>query len=106
MLGEEGERPLQGEVRARFVVAAALVAIEAVVGVVDINGHRRIGLFDLAYVVHRDVLILLAEMQYGGRLGLLRQHRRDAAAVIADGRLDARDSAGRGVGERTAPAIA
>ena len=45
-------------------------------------------------------------MQHDRHLRLLAEHGRDAAAVIADGRLDAGDPASRRVRERAAPAIA
>src|ERR1700722_4152369 len=86
MIVEKRQRALQGEIGARFIVAAALVAIAAVIGVVNVDGHRGIGLLDLVLVACREVLILLAEMQHDRPLRLLAEHGRDAAAVIADGR--------------------
>src|SRR6266566_4427649 len=67
-----------------FVVAAALVAGEAVAGVVDMNFHIRTLLFDDLNIAHRDRMILVAEMQERRNLGLFVDIPRDGAAIVTD----------------------
>src|SRR5258708_8738088 len=70
MLLEEGDGALAGE-RGRFrLVAAALVAIEAMPGRVEMDLHLRPLLAHGLDVGERNAGVLLAEMQHGGRGGL------------------------------------
>src|SRR6185312_16781496 len=106
MFLEEFERALERGLGGLGVVAAALVAAEAVPGLVDIErdiGPRCLHLLDVA---HRDALILIAEMQHHRYLRLLARVRRHHAAVIAY-RCGSAGQPRRGEeGEPAAPAIA
>src|ERR1700743_2565587 len=63
MLGEEGQGALACEFGAPGVVAAALVAIEAVARWIEIDRNVGIGGLDLFDGSQRDVFVFLAEMQ-------------------------------------------
>src|SRR5689334_12157348 len=73
LVGEELKRALAGEVGAGCVVAAALVAVEAVVGGVDEHVQVRKGRADLGHVVHGDVLVALTEVEDRRHMGRLAQ---------------------------------
>ena len=72
--------------RRRFVVAAALVAMEAVAGVrIDVDLAVAAALrLDRLDIRHRDALVLLAEMHLHRHLRLLVGELRDLAAVVGD----------------------
>jgi hypothetical protein len=63
MLGEELQRPRPGEGGAGSVVALAVIAVEAVIGGIDVDLDLRVRRGDFLHACDRDVLILLAEMQ-------------------------------------------
>src|SRR6185503_19755105 len=91
MLDEEVLGALPGEIAARLVEAAALVAMEAVATAwidVDLAVAGTL-LLDGLDVGHRDAGILLAEVQLHRALRLLVSEGDDAAAVIADRRTKA-----------------
>src|SRR5215207_7340736 len=91
MLGEERGGALPGNVAAILVEAAALVAMEAMAGVlVHVDIDVRTLLLDRLDIGHRDAGILLAEMQLHRALRLLVGEGDDAAAVITDRRAQAR----------------
>src|SRR5216684_1416100 len=85
VLGQEIRGPLPRHVAAVLVEAAALVAMEAVAGVL-VDEDFDVGplLLDDLDVGHRDAGILLAEVKLGRALRLLVGKGDDAAAVIAD----------------------
>src|SRR5271167_1555661 len=64
------------------VPAAALVAMEAVVGGIVVDLDLGMELADLVHVRHRDVHVLVAEMQLRRHGGLLALGAVDAAAVV------------------------
>ena len=86
---EERDRA-DGERGARRVVALAVVAIEPVVGVIDMDLDLRMGGGDLFYPGDGDVLVVVAEMQerWHARPQVLEAD--DAAAVVADRGAQAR----------------
>src|SRR5215207_1021071 len=105
VLAEELQRARHGLFGGRGVVAAALVAMEAVIGRVVEDLHVGMELAELVHVRHRDVHVLVAEMQLGRHLGLLVLEAVDAATVVT------RDSVGlepgRGQpGDGATPAVA
>src|SRR5258708_22013709 len=71
VLGHELQGTGIGLRRRKCVVAAALVAVEAVVGgiVVDEGGGMEVP--QLVHMRHRDVHVLVAEMQHGRHVGRL-----------------------------------
>ena len=79
-----------GERGARRVVALPLVAIEAVVGGIDVDLDVRMGGGDLFDPGDRDVRVLLAEMEERRDLRLQVLLPDDPAAVIADRGAEAR----------------
>src|SRR5579859_574443 len=81
---EKVQRALQCQLGACLVVAGALVAVEAVAGIVEMDRNLRIARADLVDVGQRDALILLAEMQQGRNLGRAIEELADLSAVIAD----------------------
>src|SRR5713101_9876196 len=106
VLGQPGERAPKRLLVGGFVVAAALVAGEAVAGVVDMNFHIRTLLLDDLDVAHRDRMILVAEMQERRNLrppvGILR----DGAAVVTDRAGQTVEIAGRQEHDAAAHAVA
>src|ERR1051325_888279 len=103
---EPGGRAIPRLLVRGLVVAAALVAAEAVAGaLVDVDVAIRPLLLDRVDVGHRDRLVLVAEMQ-------LRRHPRlevdvlgDLAAVVADRRGEPVELAGRQERDRAAHAV-
>src|SRR5580700_6646692 len=87
VLRQERHRALPGEVGGGFLIAAALVAVEAVLGVgIDVDLAIAAALaFDYFDVAHRDRSVLLAEMHLHGDFRLLIGVLGDLAAVIANG---------------------
>ncbi len=77
------------------VVAFPMIAIEAMVGRVDVHVDVPVGGGDLADASDRDMLVLLAEVEHGRDLRLQVLHAYDAAAVIADRGAQARKPARR-----------
>src|SRR5262245_20044616 len=71
VLAEELQRARHGLLGGRGVVAAALVAMEAVIGRVVEDLHVGMELPELVHVRHRDVHVLVAEVQLGRHVGLL-----------------------------------
>src|ERR1051325_1590943 len=94
VLAEKLQRARHGLLGGRGVVAAALVAMEAVIGRVIEDLHLGMELPELVHMRHRDVHVLVAEMQLGRDLRLLALQAMDAAAVIA--RHGVRPEPGRG----------
>src|SRR5437764_11987706 len=106
MLFEERDRALARDSRAFGVVAAALVAIEAVAGRVNVNlDAARMGGAQLLDIGQRDRVIRLAEMRQHRAFRLLLRDRSDAAAVIDDRRVEAGKPGPRDPGAEPAPAI-
>src|SRR5262249_53336309 len=64
------------------VVAAAFVAMEAVVCRVVVDEHVGMEFADLVHMRHRDVHVLVAEMQHGRHLRLLALGAVNAAAAL------------------------
>jgi len=95
-------------VRSRAIfVAAALVAVEAVAGRVDVDlDALRVGRPHLLDVAERNGVVLLAEMHQHRASRLLLRDRADAAAVIRHGGGKPRKARRRNPGEKSAPAIA
>src|SRR5216684_8538926 len=87
VLAEELQCPRHGLLGGRRVPAAALVAMEAVVGRVVVDEHVGMKLPDLVHMRHRDVHVLVAEMQHGRHGGFLVLGAVDAAAVVAGHRI-------------------
>src|SRR5262249_60192502 len=86
VLLEPGERALPRHLRARLVKAAALVAVEAVAGVlVDVDVAIGALLLDDLDVAQRNALVLVAEMHLRRAAWLLVREGDDAAAVVAHG---------------------
>src|SRR6185312_16688709 len=59
---EKLQRPLLGELRAGFVIIRAPVRVEPVPRRIDIDLHVWMRRLDLVHHLHRDAVILLAEM--------------------------------------------
>src|SRR5262249_24986371 len=92
---EPRQGPLPRDLRARLVIAATLVAMEAVAGIlVHMNVAVGALLLDGLHVAHRDALILVAEMELRRDPRLLVREGDDAAAVIADRGAQAIEAAG------------
>ena len=74
MLAQERERTPPSKRRARRVVALPMVAIEAVIGGIDVDLDVRVSCGDLFHPGDGDMLVLLAEMQQsrGARLQVLK----------------------------------
>src|SRR5882724_1762077 len=70
-LAEEFHRPRHGLLGRRGVPTAAFVAMEAVIGGIVVDLDVGMELADLVHVRHRDVHVLVAEMQHGRHLWLL-----------------------------------
>ena len=68
----------------RFVVGAAFVAVEAMVGGVDVHLDILVGA-QLVDVRQRDVLVTLAEMRKDLALRRFASDPADAAAILDDG---------------------
>src|SRR5262245_34718279 len=92
---EPRQGPLPRDLRARLVVAATLVAMEAVAGIL-VHVDVAVGalLLDGLHVAHRDALILVAEMELRRDPRLLVREGDDATAVIADRGVQAIETAG------------
>src|SRR5688572_12016338 len=84
VLLEEGEGAVAGDLRAVVVEAAALVAVEAVAGAVDVDLDRAAFLCgaDLVDLGQRDGVVLVAEMHDHRTARLFLRDRADAAAII------------------------
>src|SRR5437764_10643596 len=87
VLLEVGQRALHRLLGGGGVPAAALVAMEAVVGGIVVDLDLGMEFADLVHVRHRDVHVLVAEMQLDRHGGLLALGAEDAAAVIARHRV-------------------
>src|ERR1700731_2269194 len=84
IFGDEAHGAVERRLGGGRVIAAALVAIEAVARAIDEDRHVRPRLLHLLDVGHGDALVLVAEVQHGRPLRLLARGGRDAAAVISD----------------------
>src|SRR3954469_21476706 len=104
---QEGDGALPRDFRALRVVAAALVAIEAVAGRIDVDlDAARMGGAQLVDVGERYGMVGLAEMRQHRAFRRLLRNRSDAAAVVDHGRAEAGKPGRRNPGEEAAPAIA
>src|SRR5579872_545278 len=106
MLAQESDRARPGKGGARLVVALPLVAVEAVVGGIDVDFDLRVGGGDLFHPCDRDMLVLLAEMQHRRDLRLQVLEPDDPAAVVADCGAQAVKAPRRHPGESAAHAEA
>src|SRR5262249_40309430 len=107
VLLEPGERALPRHLRARLVKAAALVAVEAVAGVlVDVDVAVEALLLDDLDVAQRNALVLVAEMHLRRAARLLVREGDDPAAVVAHGGREPVEPAGGEERERAAHAEA
>src|SRR4051812_18250746 len=85
VLREERGGALPRELRRAFVVAAALIAMEAMAGIrINVDFAVRTLLLDDLDVGHRDALVLLAEVHLHRNLRLLVGELGDHAAVVSD----------------------
>lgn len=58
------------------------IAVESVIGVVDVNDMCRMASLDPGDSIHRNITVLLAEMQHDRAIGLFVRSVRDAAVVV------------------------
>src|SRR5262245_8121770 len=105
VLAEELQGARHRRLRRRRVVAAALVAVEAVVGGIVVDQHVGMGLAQLVHMRHRDVHVLVAEMHHGRHLWLLALGAVDAAAIVGRHRIGP-EPGRRQPGDGAAPAVA
>src|SRR5215217_1998123 len=105
VLAEELQRARHGLLGGRDVVAAALVAMEAVIGRVIEDLHGGMELAELVHVRHRDVHVLVAEMHLDRHLGCLALGAVDAAAIVGRHRVGL-EPGRRQPGDGAAPAVA
>src|SRR5262245_22184192 len=87
VLAEELQRARHGLLGGCGIVAAALVAMEAVIGRIVEDLHVGMELSDLVHVRHRDVHVLVAEVQHGRNGRLLALQAVDAAAIVTGHRV-------------------
>src|ERR1700722_9065892 len=106
MLLQKLQRARPGELGARRVVAFPLVAVEAVIGGIDVDLDVRMSGGDFLHARNRDVRVLLAKMEECRDLGLQVLEPNDPAAVIADRGAQARKLAGCRPGDRAAATVA
>src|SRR5215469_13054889 len=106
MLAEEIEAAAERQLRRAGIVAAALVAIEAVPSGIDMERDLGMRSAHLLHVGHRDALVGLAEVQHDRHARLLVGMRSDRPAIITDSGGDAAQPRRREISERAAPAIA
>jgi hypothetical protein len=84
MLAQERQRACPSERGARRVEAIPLVAVEAVIGRINVDLDARMGRGNLFYAGDGDVLVLLAKMEKRGDLRLQVLEPDDPPALIAD----------------------
>src|SRR5262245_38520699 len=82
--GEELEAAAQRELRRGRVVAASLVSVEPVIGVVHMDHDSRLRFADLVDVGQRNVRVLRAEMHHHRALGFPVELAGNAAAIVGD----------------------
>src|SRR5215470_12758364 len=73
----------------RRVITCAMIAVEAVVGIIDIDCDFRVRLLDLVYIAERNVRVFCAEVHDDWTTRVAIQLTRNAAAVIGTRRTDA-----------------
>src|ERR1043166_4055405 len=105
MLAEKGQRALPRELGCCRLIALALVAVEAVLRVVDEDLRLGVVLGELTDAGDRDSRIALAKMTHDGTLRLFLARVGNAAAVIRHRAGKAGQSRGAHPGDVSAPAI-
>src|SRR4051794_17514138 len=78
---EEGQRALARQLGRLRIERAALVAVEAVVGVVEVHLDFRMRLLERLDALDRNVLVLVAKMREPRPFGLARDLARRGAAT-------------------------
>src|SRR6478609_3616088 len=108
VLAEVEQRAFERGRGGASVVGAALIAVEAVVGCVEVDLDFRMRLLEGLDALDRDVRILIAEMRHRRHRGPARwlAAHRHAAAVVGDRRRQAAYFLGRAPDQEAAPAVA
>ena len=83
MPGEEFQGPLAGKICRRFIITGAVVAVEPVIGIIDIDRHVRVRCINGLHISHGNVRIKLSKMQNRRHPGGQIIRLGDAAAVVS-----------------------
>src|SRR5438552_4431922 len=105
VLAQERERALPCEPGRLGVVALALIAVEAVLGVVEEELRFRMRCGEMPRARHRDRGIALAEMRHERALGLLAPSLEDSAAVVRDRAGESGQPGSAHPGDESTPAV-
>src|ERR1700758_3179730 len=106
VLAQKVERALPRQRRSSGVVALALVAVEAVLGIVEEDVDFRMRLLEAAHACDGDRGVALPEVSHDGALRLFIDRFDHAAAVVADRAGKAVEPRRRHPGHEATPAIA